>query len=36
MKFETEADDGKKMIRQGEIKLIGCQHIFKEIKKDGS
>jgi cell division protein YceG involved in septum cleavage len=36
MKFETEADDEKKMIRQGEIKLIGCQHIFKEIKKDGS
>ena len=34
MKFETEADDEKQIIRQGEIKLVGCQNIFKEIKND--
>ena len=29
-----EEDDVKKIIRQGEIKLIACENIFKEIKND--
>ena len=34
IKFETEADDEKKIIREGEIKIISCENVFKEIKND--
>ena len=34
IKYEMEEDDVKKIIRQGEIKLIACENIFKEIKND--
>lgn len=32
IKYETEEDDEKRVIREGEIKLIACANIFKEIK----
>ena len=33
IKYETEdEDDDKKTIREGEIKLIACANVFKEIK----
>lgn len=32
IKYETEEDDEKQVIREGEIKLIACTNIFKEIK----
>jgi hypothetical protein len=32
LKYETEDDDEKKVIREGEIKLTACSNIFKEIK----
>lgn len=34
VKFEIEEDDEKKIIREGEIKLIACENIFKEIKNE--
>ena len=34
IKFETEADDEKKIIKEGEIKIISCENVFKEIKND--
>ena len=34
IKFETEADDEKKIIREGEIKIISCENVFREIKND--
>jgi len=34
IKFETEEGTTKKLIREGEIKLIACENIFKEIKID--
>ena len=35
MKFETELDEEKKVLREGEIKLNACENVFKEIKNDG-
>jgi hypothetical protein len=32
IKYETEDDDEKQVIREGEIRLIACANIFKEIK----
>lgn len=32
IKYETEEDDEKQVIREGEIRLIACANIFKEIK----
>jgi hypothetical protein len=33
IKYETEdEDDEKKTIREGEVKLIACTNVFKEIK----
>jgi hypothetical protein len=35
IKYETEdEDDEKKTIREGEIKLMACTNVFKEIKND--
>jgi len=34
IKFETEEDDEAKVFREGEIKLIACENIFKEIKNE--
>ena len=35
IKYETEdEDDDKKTIREGEVKLMACTNIFKEIKND--
>ena len=34
VKFEIEEDDEKKIIREGEIKLIACENIFKKIKNE--
>lgn len=34
IKYETEEDDEIKTFREGEMKLIGCENIFKEIKND--
>jgi len=35
MKFETEdAEEEKKIFREGEIRLISCENIFREIKND--
>ena len=34
MKFESEEDDEKKIIREGEIKITSCENVFKEIKND--
>ncbi len=32
IKFEIEEGTTKKLIREGEIKLNACEHMFKEIK----
>lgn len=32
LKLETEDDGDKKILREGEIKLVACENIFKEIK----
>ncbi len=32
IKFETEEDDEPRTINEGEIKLIACRNVFKEIK----
>lgn len=32
IRYEIEEDDEKKIIREGEIKVIACENIFKEIK----
>ena len=34
IKFEIEDGALKKSIREGEMKLIACENIFKEIKKE--
>ena len=34
IKYETEEDDEIKTFREGEMKLIGCENIFKEIKNE--
>ncbi|MBK8494049.1 MAG: hypothetical protein IPL50_02860 [Chitinophagaceae bacterium] len=35
MKFETEdEEDEKKLFREGEIRIISCENIFREIKND--
>ena len=34
IKYEIEEDDVKKTIREGEIKLIACENIFKGIKNE--
>ncbi len=34
IKFETEVEEEKKIIREGEIKLVACENYFKEIKND--
>ena len=34
IKYEMEEADEKKIIREGEVKLIACENIFKEIKND--
>ena len=34
IKYEMEEADEKKIIREGEVKLIACENIFKEVKND--
>lgn len=34
MKLETEEADGKKLFREGEIKLNACDNLIKEIREE--
>ena len=34
MKLETDEPEGKKLFREGEIKLNACDNLIKEIKEE--
>ncbi len=34
MKIETDAAEGKKLFKEGEMKINACENVYKEIKTD--